>query len=83
MSYVWVASECDYGETRIIGVFPTPEHAALHIKGRYSPPSYIVEWKYHTENDDEVTLVGAFEQVDGYSTKHKDYFSLVRFPILG
>ena len=69
---VWVVEEGDYEARGIVGIYRSLEGAVAGIKETFKPP-YIVSWD---DIGNGYSLVGHFEDVSGYSTKHTACFGI-------
>jgi hypothetical protein len=72
---VWVVDEGEYENNYIVGIYLTKQSAIEHIKEMYSVP-YRVEWGWDGEQ-----LVGYFEAVPNYSTKHTAYYNFTEWEV--
>ena len=75
MNTVWVVESGDYEQRGIDGIYGSFSSAIEGIKAGFGSP-YIVDWVQ--DGDD---LVGHFEEVLHYSTKHTARFYIDEYPI--
>ena len=69
---VYVVSSGEYENYRVNAVAVSVEAAVRWIKAAYQPP-FLVEWDQFVlprRDDDRWLLIGHFESVIGFSTKH-------------
>ena len=76
ISEVWVVETGEYESSYIVGICDRYESAIAEIKSHFHEP-YVVRWEEMTGE-----LVGHFEAVSGYSTKHTASFNITAYPIL-
>jgi hypothetical protein len=72
---VWLVETGEYEQRHVFGIYASRADAVEGIKRTFQAP-YRVVW---TEEGD--VLVGAFEGVQGYSTRHTGYYSLEERPL--
>jgi hypothetical protein len=73
---VYIVETGDYEEGYVFGIYSSRELAIKGIKASYGSP-YIVRW---TE-DGDYYLIGHFDRVPGYSTEHRDVFSIEEYEV--
>jgi len=73
----WLIESGDYEQRGVDGIATSYKSAVELITNRYRNP-YIVEW-----SDNDGYLLGNFECVPNYSTKHTAQFDITEIPIEG
>lgn len=80
MKTAWVVESGEYEERSIDGIYESLKSAISGIKGTYGFP-YIVKW-VETKDLDNI-LIGNFDAVPHYSTKHTRVFYIAPYPVGG
>ena len=74
---VWVIETGEYEYRHIVGVASSVDVAVKLVKGMHGSP-YIVSWK----QDSMTSMVGYFEEVIGFSTKHSEEYTFTPYEVL-
>ena len=73
---VWVIETGEYAERMVLGVAASEAAAVEYVKARYQTPPYKVEWTEHAGY-----LVGEFDAVFQYSTKHDAVYDFTEYEV--
>ena len=82
---VWLIETGEYAQRDVFGVASSLDAAVAYVKRAYGPP-YVVEWEDVEQDEWQKehnwwTLVGNFEGVQGYSTRHRGVYDISPWPV--
>lgn len=77
---VWIIETGNYEGRYIFGVAESVDAAVATIKAAFAAP-YRVRWEEVVIGSEEAQLIGEFEQVPGFSTRHTGLFTMTCYQV--